>query len=133
MFLGHDDLPFTFVALAPTTAIEVALPSWPPSSDLGFIPDNNLLFLRFCAREYWDYLQDFKRKAEVISMPPFHHNCESFAEASVCMPLSCRIGLALLLDIAQQPPESIRILVAAVHVHVSSMIFRLVSSDVLLL
>jgi hypothetical protein len=128
MFLGYDDLPFRFVALAPTTAIELALPSWPPSSDLGLTPDNNLLFLRLCALEYWDYLQDFKRKAEMISMSPFHQNCESFAEASVCMPSSCRIGLALLLDIAQQSAESIRILVAAVHVHVSSMIFRLLSS-----
>ena len=114
--------------MAPTTAIEVALPSWPPSSDLGLNPDNNLLFLRFFAHEYWDYLQDFKRKTEMISMSPFHQNCESFAEASVCMPPSCRIGLALLLDIAQQPAESIRILVAAVHVHVSSMILRLLSS-----
>ena len=129
MFLGHDDLPFRFEALAPTTAVELTLSSCPPSSDLGFTPDSNILFLRFCAHEYWDYLQGFKRKADMISASPFQQKCESFAEASRHMPPSCRIGFALLLDIAQQPAECIRILVAAVHVHVSFIFLRAIFSD----
>jgi hypothetical protein len=120
MFLGHEDLPFRFVALAPVTAVQITMPAWPPCSDLGFAPEQNLMFLRFCAREYWDYLQFLHRKADIFSSSPFHHHPAAFSSAQHRTPASCRIGLDLLLDIAQQPEQAIRLLVAAVHVQVCS-------------
>ena len=124
MFLGHEDLPFKFVARAPVTAVQITLPAWPPCSDLGFAPEQNLIFLRFCAREYWDYLQYLRGKAEVFSSPPFHHHLVAFSSAQHQTPASCRIGLDLLLDIAQQPQHAIRLLVAAVHVQVCSIFWN---------
>ena len=123
MFLGHEDLPFKFVARAAVAAVQITLPAWPPCSDLGFAPEQNLIFLRFCAREYWDYLQFLRGKAEVFSSPPFHHHLVAVSSAQHATPASCRIGMDLLLDIAQQPQHAIRLLVAAVHVQVCS-IFR---------
>ena len=119
MFLGLEDLPFKFVAMAPVTTIQITLSTWPPSSNLGFAPDNNLLFLRFCAREYWDYLQMLRRKSNAISSPPFRLKSVALPAASHHAPVSCRIGPDLLLDIAQQPKEAMRLLVSAVHVQVS--------------
>ncbi len=120
MFLGHEDLPFRYIAMAPATAIQVTWSTWPPSSNLGFAPDDDLQFLRFCAREYWDYLQVLRRKAEVISSPPFRLKSVALSAAPRPVPACCRIGLDLLLDIAQQPREAMRLLVSAVHVQVSS-------------
>ena len=124
MFLGHEDLPFRFLARAPVTAVQITLPTWPPCSDLGFPPEQNLIFLRYCAREYWDYLQFLRRKAEIFSSPPLHHHLVAFSSAQRRTPASCRIGLDLLLDIAQQPQQAIRLLVAAVHVQVCSMFWN---------
>jgi len=118
MFLGLEDLPFGFVTMTTTSAIEFKLSAWPPCSDLGFDSDNNLLLLRYCAREYWNYLQVFRRKADLVTSAPFQPP-PTLPAALRRTPFCCRIGPALLLEIAQQPAESIRLLVAAVHVHVS--------------
>ncbi len=118
MFLGHEDLPFGYVTVVPTTALEFKLSAWPPCSDLGLGADDNLLLLRYCAREYWDYLQSFRRKAGILSSAPFQQQPSTSAGLNR-IPRSCRIGMAILLEIAQQPEQSIRLLVAAVHVHVS--------------
>jgi len=104
--------------MVPTTVIQLKSSAWPPCSDMGLAPDDNLLFLRFCSREYWDYLQVFYRKADIISSPPFHQRVAPFSTALHRMPSSCRIGMPLLLDIAQQPVEAMQLLVAAVHVQV---------------
>lgn len=124
MFLGLEDLPFAFVAMTTTSAIEFKLSAWPPCSDLGFDSDNNLLLLRYCAREYWNYLQVFRRKADLVTSAPFQPPPLTLPAALHRTPSCCRIGPALLLEIAQQPAESIRLLVAAVHVHVSLTINR---------
>jgi len=67
MFLGQEESPFRFVAIVPTTAIQLKSSVWPPCSDMGFAPDDNLLFLRYCSREYWDYLQVLCRKSDTVS------------------------------------------------------------------
>ena len=121
MFLGQEESPFRFVAIVPTTAIQLKSSVWPPCSDMGFAPDDNLLFLRYCSREYWDYLQVLCRKSDTVSSSPSHQRPVPLSAAQqhqMQMPGACRIGMALLLDVAQQPVEALQLLVAAVHVQV---------------
>jgi hypothetical protein len=120
MFLGPDTLPLAFAARAATSAVEVTWSARLPCSDLGFSLDGNLVFLRYCAQELWNYLQALERKAQLASSLPCH--ARQLAKVMTWphqMPRSCRIGMNLLLAIARESVEAIRLLASAVHVQVS--------------